>query len=75
MCQTGVEYHLQIIIGVCFNSLEVPDGAFCGRIRLSGDFGSRRSKQTQTRSDLMHDFVGNYVNLRVVKTQHTTDAV
>lgn len=28
VCQTRVKYHLQIIIGVCFNLLEVPDGGF-----------------------------------------------
>lgn len=28
VCQTWVKYHLQIIIGVCFNLLEVPDGGF-----------------------------------------------
>lgn len=28
VCQSRVNYHLQIIIGVCFNLLEVPDGGF-----------------------------------------------
>lgn len=28
VCQTWVKYHLQIIIGVCFNFLQVPDGGF-----------------------------------------------
>lgn len=32
VCQTWVKYHLQIIIGVCFDLLEVPDGGVCFRI-------------------------------------------
>ena len=28
VCQAWVKYHLQIIIGVCLNLLEVPDGGF-----------------------------------------------
>lgn len=28
MCQNWVSFHLQIIIGVCFNLLEEPDGGY-----------------------------------------------
>lgn len=28
VCQNWVSFHLQIIIGVCFNLLEVPDGGY-----------------------------------------------